>query len=110
MSRKFNTKKFLKDVLNDRYALVIGNEIILDSDIEPSHDVHSFFLRKVNETYFKAVLGMRSALKVTLMHQTDGVLFDSNVGIYGQQAIPTVISMLFFWPVLIITQIWGLVR
>lgn len=58
---------------------------------------------------FKAVLGMRSALKVTLMPQTDGVLFDANVGIYGQQAIPTVISMLFFWPVLI-TQIWGLVQ
>jgi len=50
MSRQFNTKKFLKDVLNDRYALVIGNEIILDSDLEPSHDVHNFFLRKVNET------------------------------------------------------------
>lgn len=58
---------------------------------------------------FKAVLGMRSALKVTLTPQTDGVLFDANVGIYGQQAIPTVISMFFFWPVLI-TQIWGLVE
>ena len=58
---------------------------------------------------FKAVLGMRSALKVTLIPQTDGVLFDANVGIYGQQAIPTVITMLFFWPVLI-TQIWGLVE
>lgn len=58
---------------------------------------------------FKAVLGMRSALKVTLIPQTEGVLFEANVGIYGQQAIPTVISMLFFWPVLI-TQIWGLVE
>lgn len=58
---------------------------------------------------FKAVLGMRSALKVSLVPQIDGILFDANVGIYGQQAIPTVISMLFFWPVLI-TQIWGLVE
>lgn len=58
---------------------------------------------------FKAVLGMRSALKVTLTPQTDGVLFDANVGIFGQQAIPTVISMFFFWPVLL-TQIWGLVE
>lgn len=49
MSRKFNTKKFIKDVLNDRYALVIGNEIILDTKIEPSGDVHQYFLRKVNE-------------------------------------------------------------
>lgn len=49
MSRKFNTKKFIKDVLNDRYALVVGNEIILDPKIEPTGDVHQYFLRKVNE-------------------------------------------------------------
>ena len=49
MSRKFNTKKFIKDVLNDKYALIIGNEIILDEKIEPSRDVHQYFLRKVNE-------------------------------------------------------------
>jgi hypothetical protein len=49
MSRKFNTKKFIKDVLNDRYALVIGNEIILDTKIESTGDVHQYFLRKVNE-------------------------------------------------------------
>ena len=58
---------------------------------------------------FKAVLGMRSALKITLLPQSDGVLFDANVGIFGQQSIPTIISMFFFWPVLI-TQIWGLVQ
>lgn len=58
---------------------------------------------------FKAVLGMRSALKITLTPQMDGVLFDARVGIFGQQAIPTIISMFFFWPVLI-TQIWGLVN
>jgi hypothetical protein len=58
---------------------------------------------------FKAVLGMRSALKIALRPQVDGVLFDANVGIFGQQAIPTVISMFFFWPVLI-TQIWGMVQ
>lgn len=50
MSRRFNMKKFIKDVLNDKYALVIGNEIILDNRIEPTGDVHQFFLRKVNET------------------------------------------------------------
>lgn len=58
---------------------------------------------------FKAVLGMRSALKITLTPQMDGVFFDARVGIFGQQAIPTVISMFFFWPVLI-TQIWGLIN
>lgn len=58
---------------------------------------------------FKAVLGMRSAMKVTLTPQLNGVHFDTHVGIFGQQAIPTVISMFFFWPVLI-TQIWGMVN
>ena len=51
MGRKFNTKKFIKDVLNDKYALVIGNEIILDTKIEPTGDVHQYFLKKVNENY-----------------------------------------------------------
>lgn len=50
MSRKFNTKKFIRNVLNDRYALVIGNEMILDTKIEPTGDVHQYFLRKVNES------------------------------------------------------------
>lgn len=58
---------------------------------------------------FKAVLGMKTALKVTLMPNSTGILFDANVGIFGQQAIPTVISMFFLWPVLI-TQIWGMVE
>lgn len=49
MSRKFNTKKFIKDVLNDRYALVIGNEIILDPKVETTGDTHQYLLRKVNE-------------------------------------------------------------
>ncbi len=49
MSRKFNTKKFIMDVLNDMYALVIGNEILMDTKVEPTGDVHQFLLRKVNE-------------------------------------------------------------
>ena len=58
---------------------------------------------------FKAILGMKTALKVTLLPQVNNIHFEAGVGIWGQQAIPTVISMLFFWPVLI-TQIWGMVE
>lgn len=57
---------------------------------------------------FKAVLGMKTALKVTLLPQGNTIGFEAGVGIWGQQAIPTIISMLFFWPVLI-TQIWGMI-
>ena len=58
---------------------------------------------------FKAVLGMRTALKITLLPMGNKIQFEAGVGIWGQQAIPTIISMFFFWPVLI-TQIWGLVQ
>ena len=58
---------------------------------------------------FKAVLGMKTALKVTLLSQGNNIHFEAGVGILGQQAIPTIISMLYFWPVLI-TQIWGVVE
>ena len=58
---------------------------------------------------FKAILGMKTALKVTLLPQGSNINFEAGVGIWGQQAIPTVISMLFFSPVLI-TQIWGMVN
>lgn len=81
-----------------------GFEVNIDSLMSGGRDIS---ITKGN--LFKAILGMRSALKITLTPQSDGVFFNANVGIYGQQAIPTVISMLFFWPVLI-TQIWGLVE
>lgn len=58
---------------------------------------------------FKAIVGMKTALKITLVPQNNSISFEAGVGIFGQQALPTVISMLFFWPVLI-TQIWGLVQ
>ncbi len=50
MSRKFNNRKFIRDVLNDRYALIIGNEAILSPDVEPSGDVRQYLLRRVNES------------------------------------------------------------
>lgn len=58
---------------------------------------------------FKAILGMKTALKITLVPMNNAISFEAGVGIFGQQALPTVISMFFFWPVLL-TQIWGLIQ
>ncbi len=58
---------------------------------------------------FKAILGMKTALKVTLLPQGRNIIFEAGIGIWGQQVIPTAISMLFFWPI-IITQIWSMVE
>ena len=57
---------------------------------------------------FKSVVGMKTALKVELRAEDGNVFAKTSVGIWGQQIVPTVIMLLWFWPVLI-TQIWGLV-
>lgn len=58
---------------------------------------------------FKAVLGLKSALKVSLLPERDTVSFEASVGIWGQQIVPTAITLFLFWPVLV-TQIWGIVE
>jgi hypothetical protein len=58
---------------------------------------------------FKELMGMRTTLKVTLIPSDNQILFGAGIGIFGQQFLPTIISMFFAWPVLI-TQIWGLVK
>lgn len=58
---------------------------------------------------FKAVLGMKTALKVKLQPEAGAIDFDAGVGIFGQQAIPTLVMWFFAWPVLL-TQIWGMVQ
>lgn len=59
--------------------------------------------------FFKEILGMRTALKITLIPQNGLILFEAGIGIFGQQFIPTVITWLVAWPVML-TQIWGLVQ
>lgn len=58
---------------------------------------------------FKKIAGLQTALKVSLTPNGNSISFQAGIGIFGQQFIPTVISMLFFWPVLL-TQIWGMVQ
>ena len=58
---------------------------------------------------FKAVLGLRTALKVTLIPAGNTIQFEAGAGIFGQQVVPTVVAYYLFTPV-VITQIGGLVE
>lgn len=58
---------------------------------------------------FKAVLGMKTALKVSIEPSQSITTAKAEIGIFGTQAIPTLISLFVLWPVLI-TQIWGMVK
>lgn len=58
---------------------------------------------------FKAVLGMQSALKIRISNTSPHACAKASVGIFGQQAIPTVLTVCVWWP-FAITQIWGLIK
>lgn len=58
---------------------------------------------------FKAILGMKTALNIEIEPASDGTSAKAGIGIFGQQAIPTMITMLFFWPILL-TQLWGIAQ
>lgn len=59
---------------------------------------------------FKAAMGLRSALKITMKPGENGHIdFEAGVSVFKQQLFPTVITMFVFSP-LVITQIWGLIK
>lgn len=71
---------------------------------------------KGNEIYltkgglFKAIIGLRSALKITMQPDGRGYIdFEAGVSIVKQQFIPTILTVCVFSP-LVIAQIWGMIR
>lgn len=109
----FNTKKELYG--NPSLIPAIANNIVDDFQRD-GYEVRCEELisggRDISLTkggMFKAVLGMKTALKVTLIPNGNSISFEAGIGIFGQQTIPTIIMLFFAWPVLL-TQIWGLVQ
>jgi hypothetical protein len=58
---------------------------------------------------FKAIIGMRSALNIKIEPQANGTRVQAGVGIFGQQALPTAITLLVFWPV-VVAQVWNMAK
>ena len=58
---------------------------------------------------FKKVAGLKTALNVKITPSDNAILVDASIGIFGQQLLPSAITLLVFWP-MIIPQIWGLVQ
>ena len=58
---------------------------------------------------FKAIIGMKTALNIKIEPVANGTTVEAGVGIFGQQAIPTAITLLVFWPV-IIAQVWNMAQ
>lgn len=79
-----------------------------DVDVKVS-DLGTYDISLTKGGMFKAVLGLKTALKVTLKPESNVVSFDAGIGIFGQQLIPTVVMLFVAWPV-VLTQVWGLVQ
>src|ERR671912_207062 len=58
---------------------------------------------------FKAIIGLKTALNIRVEPQANGTKVEAGVGIFGQQAVPTAITLLVFWPV-IIAQVWNMAQ
>jgi hypothetical protein len=58
---------------------------------------------------FKAIIGMKTALNIKIEPVANGTTVDAGVGIFGQQALPTAITLLVFWPVLV-AQVWNMAQ
>lgn len=44
----FNREKFVDDVFNGEYILVVGNEVVMDKNVEESGDVNLYILKQLN--------------------------------------------------------------
>lgn len=77
--------------------------------VEVSPSSSGVFISISKGGIFSKVLGMQTALNINVVTVENEVHVKANVGIFGQQAIPTVITLFVFWPVLC-TQIIGIVQ
>ena len=109
----FNTHK----IINAEPSLIpaMANKITehfksqgYEVDVQVS-DLGTYDISLTKGGMFKAVLGLKTALKITLKPESNGVSFDAGIGIFGQQLIPTMIMLFVAWPV-VLTQVWGMVQ
>ena len=77
-------------------------------DVEPSV-VGATVVSLHKPGIFRAVLGLKTALKINLEPVNGGTMVRAEIGMWGHQIAPTAIMLLVAWPVML-TQIWGLVQ
>lgn len=44
----FNEQQFVEDMFRDEYVLVIGSEVIMNKEVEPTGDITQYILRSIN--------------------------------------------------------------
>lgn len=108
----FNTTKYVPTALNDLSCVVATfQEYFKEKEyaVEVQDSSYGYFISMTKGNIFKTVLGMKTSLNIELKRLQGGVSIDAKVGIFAQQAVPSLIMLFVFWPVLL-TQITGLIQ
>lgn len=108
----FSTTKFVKTNLVDFSKVVerVGERLTQEGYTFTQGDgALSDYFSLSKGGIFKTVLGMKTALNVELTRLQGGVSISAKIGVFGQQAIPTVITLFVAWPV-VLTQIGGMIQ
>lgn len=108
----FNTTKFISTELTDFSEIIenVGTRLAGEgyTFTKESGAIGDYF-SITKGGIFKSVLGMKTALNVELTQMHGGISVSAKVGMFGQQVIPTMITLFVAWPV-ILTQIGGMVE
>ena len=80
-----------------------------DYKVESNPTTDGAFISLTNKNIFKTISGLQTGLNITLSVYDDSITAKMDVGIFGKQAVPGLIAMLVFWPILV-TQIVGLIK
>lgn len=107
----FKSEKFIPTNMKDLSAVANTVKEYFESKgytVSMEDNAMGCFISLNKGGMFKAVLGMKTALNIEIRTLTGGVAANAKVGIFGQQLVPSMISLFVAWPVLV-TQITGLV-
>lgn len=107
----FKSEKFIPTSLMD--FQMVANDVKAhfeqkDFIVSMNENAMGYFISISKGGIFKAVLGMKTALNIDMKKVPGGVSASAKVGIFGQQLLPSAITLFIAWPVLV-TQITGLV-
>lgn len=105
-----------KVIYGSPYRIPYIAEEIRKSFTADKYEVRIVSLSSGNEIYitkggmFKAALGLRSAMKVTMKPSRDGYIdFEASISIVKQHLMPTLITECMLSPV-VIAQIWSIIK
>lgn len=59
--------------------------------------------------WFRMILGLKTALNISIEPTVGGVQVTAGVGIFEQQIIPTLLTVFVFTPI-VFAQIWGIIQ